>query len=90
MTLAEAVATIAEAACREVRYVPLSVQDYVAELVQQGWPLADAESFADVIEPLRSGKDEYVSDGVQRALGRPPRTFAEFARSTAGAGGWQT
>ncbi|NUO98856.1 MAG: NAD(P)H-binding protein [Nonomuraea sp.] len=88
VTLAEAVATISEAIGREVRYVPLSVQDHVAELVQQGWPPADAESFTDVIEPLRSGKDEYVSDGVQRALGRPPRTFAEFARSTAAAGGW--
>lgn len=88
VTLAETGATISEATGREVRYVPLSVQDYVAELVQQGWPPADAETFADVIEPLRSGKDEYVSDGVQRALGRPPRTFAEFARSTAAAGGW--
>ncbi|MGP3931985.1 NAD(P)H-binding protein [Nonomuraea sp. KM88] len=88
VTLGEAVATISEATGREVRYVPLSVQGYVAELVQQGWPPADAESFADVIEPLRTGKDEYVSNGVQRALGRPPRTFAEFARSTAAAGGW--
>ncbi|MCP9953196.1 hypothetical protein [Actinomadura madurae] len=69
--------------------MPLAVQDYVAELVQQGWPPADAESFADVIEPLREGKDEYVSDGVQCALGRPPRTFAEFAESTAAADGWQ-
>ncbi|WP_214415050.1 NAD(P)H-binding protein [Sphaerisporangium fuscum] len=90
VTLTEAVATISEATGREIRYVPLSVEDYVAELVQQGLPPADAESFADVIEPLREGKDEYVSDGVGRALGRPPRTFAEFATSTAAAGGWPT
>ncbi|WP_181721873.1 NAD(P)H-binding protein [Nocardia gipuzkoensis] len=88
VTLAEAVATISEATGREIRYVPLSVEDYVAELVRQGMPPADAAAFADVIEPLREGKDEHVSDGVQRALGRPPRTFAEFARSTAAAGGW--
>ncbi|MGY2032394.1 NAD(P)H-binding protein [Nocardia gipuzkoensis] len=88
VTLAEAVATISEATGREIRYVPLSVEDYVAELVRQGMPPADAAAFADVVEPLREGKDEHVSDGVQRALGRPPRTFAEFARSTAAAGGW--
>ncbi|WP_435122162.1 SDR family oxidoreductase [Amycolatopsis thermoflava] len=88
VTLAEAVATISEAAGREIRYVPLSVENYVAELVQQGLPQADAEAFANVIAPIRSGADEYVSDGVQRALGRPPRTFAEFAKSTAAAGGW--
>lgn len=88
VTLAEAVATISEATGREIRYVPLSVEDYVAELVRQGMPPADAAAFADVIEPLREGKDEHVSDGVQRALGCPPRTFAEFAQSTAAAGGW--
>ncbi|MGY1900592.1 NAD(P)H-binding protein [Nocardia gipuzkoensis] len=88
VTLAEAVATISEATGREIRYVPLSVEDYVAELVRQGMPPADAAAFADVVEPLREGKDEHVSDGVPRALGRPPRTFAEFARSTAAAGGW--
>lgn len=88
VTLAEAVATISEATGRDIRYVPLSVEEYVVELVRQGVPPADARAFADVVEPLGKGTDAYVSDGVQRALGRPPRTFAEFARSTAAAGGW--
>jgi uncharacterized protein YbjT (DUF2867 family) len=90
VTLTEAVATISEATGRAIRYVPLSVEDYVAELVQQGLPPAGAQAFADAIEPLREGTDEHVSDGVQRALGRPPRTFAEFAKSTAADGGWST
>ncbi|MFE3230302.1 NmrA family transcriptional regulator, partial [Nocardia sp. NPDC059228] len=59
------------------------------DLVHQGLPPADAEAFADVIEPLRKGTDAYVSDGVPRALGRPPRSFAEFAKSTAEGGGWR-
>ncbi|MFC6093422.1 NAD(P)H-binding protein [Saccharothrix lopnurensis] len=88
VTLAEAVATISGATGRDIRYVPLSTEDYIAELGGQGVPRADAEVFADVVEPLGKGADEYVSDGVWRALGRPPRTFAEFAASTAAAGGW--
>ncbi|WP_433467433.1 NAD(P)H-binding protein [Spirillospora sp. CA-128828] len=88
VTLTEVVATISEVTGREIRYVPLSVEEYVAELVQQGSPPADAEAFADVIEPLREGTDAYVSDGVERAIGRRPRTFADFAKSTAAAGGW--
>ncbi|MFF8811433.1 NAD(P)H-binding protein [Streptomyces pactum] len=88
LTPAEAVATISEATGRSVRYVPLPVEDYVAELVRQGVAAADARAFADVVEPLREGRDAYVSDGVWRALGRAPRTFAEFARDTAAAGGW--
>lgn len=88
LTLAEAAATISAATGRDLRYVPLSVEEYVAELVAQGLPRADAEAFADVVEPLRKGTDAYLSDGVRRALGRPPRTFAEFAKATAAEGGW--
>lgn len=88
VTLTEAVVSISEATGRNIRYTPLSIEEYIAELVHQGVPRADAEVFADVIEPLREGRDEYVSNGVQRALGRPPRTFAEFATSTAAVGGW--
>ncbi|AQZ61469.1 unnamed protein product [[Actinomadura] parvosata subsp. kistnae] len=88
VTLTEAAATISEATGRKLRYVPISPREYVAELVQQGWPAADAAAFADVIEPLRNGTDAYVSDGVPRALGRPARTFAAFAKATAAEGGW--
>ncbi|ADD40120.1 NAD(P)H-binding protein [Stackebrandtia nassauensis] len=91
VTLAEAVATIAGVTGRDIRYVPLSVADYVDELVGQGLSSVDAKAFADVIEPLREGVDEYLSDGVQRALGRPPRTFTQFVEATAAAaGGWHT
>ncbi|WP_424187848.1 NmrA family NAD(P)-binding protein [Actinokineospora sp. G85] len=89
VTLEEAVVTISEAAGREIRYVPLSVEDYTNELVEAGIPREDAGAFADMVEPLRNNTDAYVSDGVERALGRPARTFAEFAKSTAEAGGWK-
>ncbi|KOV82418.1 NAD(P)H-binding protein [Nocardia sp. NRRL S-836] len=88
VTLAEAVATISEHAGREIRYVPLSVEDFVAEMVEAGLSAEDAKAYADMVEPIRNGTDAYLSDGVQRALGRPARTFEEFARSTAEAGGW--
>lgn len=88
VTLTEAAATLSAATGREIRYVPLSVEEYVAELVQQGLPPADARAFADGVEPLRKGTDQYVSDGVPRALGRPPRSFAQFAKSTVAEGGW--
>jgi hypothetical protein len=73
---------------REVRYVLFSVEDFVAELVARGLSPEDAKGFADMVEPIRKGTDEYLSDGVERALGRPARTFAEFAKTTAEEGGW--
>lgn len=88
LTLTEAVAAISEAAGREIRYTPLAVEEFVAELVEQGLPAEDAQGFADIVEPIREGTDAYLSDGVRRALGREPRSFAEFAETTAAAGGW--
>ncbi|MFC5829974.1 hypothetical protein [Nonomuraea insulae] len=32
--------------------------------------------------------DDHLSDGVQRALGRPPRDFARFVKDAAAAGAW--
>ncbi|SHE98169.1 NAD(P)H-binding protein [Streptoalloteichus hindustanus] len=89
VTIAEVAALIAKATGRAVRYVPLSVEEFVAELVAQGWPKADADDYADVIGPIRRGMDSHLSDGVVRALGRPPRDFAQFVAEAAAAGAWQ-
>jgi uncharacterized protein YbjT (DUF2867 family) len=88
VTLAEAAATIAEATGRAVRYVPVPPEDFVAELVGQGWPRADAEDYALAVSPLRRGLDSHVSDGVRRALGREPRDFTDFVKDAAAAGAW--
>jgi uncharacterized protein YbjT (DUF2867 family) len=34
------------------------------------------------------GRNAHLTDGVQRALGRAPRDFADYARDTAAAGVW--
>jgi hypothetical protein len=34
------------------------------------------------------GRNAQVTDGVQRALGREPRDFSEFARDAAATGVW--
>ena len=89
LTIAEAVAEISEATGREVRYVSLSHEEFVAELIEQGWPAADAEDYADAVGPIRRGMDSHLSDGVQHALGRPARDFSEFVKTAAAAGAWQ-
>jgi hypothetical protein len=50
---------------------------------------------AEVIELLTyllgevlDGRNARLADGVQRALGREPRDFSEFAREAAAAGVW--
>ncbi|MFC8828429.1 NAD(P)H-binding protein [Streptomyces sp. NPDC057137] len=90
LTMAEALAEISAAAGREIRYVPLSPEEFVAELRDQGLSAAEAADFAESLSPLRRGLDSHVSDGVRRVLGREPRDFRDFVKSAAAEGAWRT
>jgi uncharacterized protein YbjT (DUF2867 family) len=85
LTIAEAIAEISQATGRDIRYVPLSPEEFVAELTGQGWPSAEAEDYAEAVSPIRRGMDSYISDGVQRALGRQPRDFSDYVKASVGA-----
>ena len=87
LSFAEAVAEIAKASGRDITYVPVSVEEYAAGAAEHGVPTELVEFltylFSDVL-----GRSAYVTDGVQRALGRPPRDFTDFATRTAATGIW--
>ncbi|TQJ05459.1 uncharacterized protein YbjT (DUF2867 family) [Amycolatopsis cihanbeyliensis] len=87
LTLTEVAEEISRASGRSLRYVAIPEDQFIEELVTQGWPRADAEDYATTIGSIRRGLDTHVSDGVQRALGRPARDFTEFAKNAAKA--WQ-
>ena len=81
-----AVAEIAKAAGREIRYVPVSPEQYASELLAHGVPPDFAIPLVDLFATVLDGRNARLSDGVQRALGRPPRDFADFARDAAASG----
>ncbi|MFE1908651.1 NAD(P)H-binding protein [Streptomyces gardneri] len=82
LTLAQAVAAIAAATGRDIRYVPLPPEGFVAELTRAGWTAAEAEDFAEAVGPIRRGMDSHLSDGVRRALGREPRDFTGYVAAS--------
>ncbi|TDD72342.1 SDR family NAD(P)-dependent oxidoreductase [Jiangella aurantiaca] len=88
LTMSEAVAEIAAATGRDVRYTHVEHGDFVRELVEQGWSEADAEEYAIAVSPIRRGIDAYLSDGVERALGRRARDFRDVVREAVDAGAW--
>ena len=88
LTMTEAVAEIAAASGREVRYAHVEPAEFVRELVDQGWSKADADGYAVSVSPVRRGIDAYLSDGVERALGRPARDFRDVVRDAVEAGAW--
>ncbi|MFH8619061.1 NAD(P)H-binding protein [Streptomyces sp. NPDC017979] len=88
LNLAEVAGEISAASGRPVRYVPLAPVDFVAEMTAQGWSREDAEGYVEILSPVRRGLDAHLSTGVQEALGRQPRDFAEFAADAVGGGAW--
>jgi uncharacterized protein YbjT (DUF2867 family) len=88
LTFADAAASLARALGRPVTYVPVTREEYVAGARAAGLPPAEVEALADLFATVLDGRNASLADGVQRALGRPPRDFDEFAREAAAAGAW--
>ena len=88
LSFAEAVAGIARAAGRELGYVQLSMEQFAADLKGQQVPAEFVWLLSYLFSEVLDGRNAYLTDGVQRALGRPPRDFADYARETATTGIW--
>jgi uncharacterized protein YbjT (DUF2867 family) len=88
LTWADAVAEIAAAVGRPIRYVPVSLEDYATLLLENQVPADYVKMLTDVFTEVLDGHNAYLTDGVQQALGRPPRDFADFARDAAATGIW--
>jgi uncharacterized protein YbjT (DUF2867 family) len=85
---ADAVAEIATAAGRPIRYLPVSLEEYATLLLDNQVPADFVKMLTDVFTEVLDGRNAHLGDGVQRALGRPPRDFADYARDTAATGVW--
>jgi uncharacterized protein YbjT (DUF2867 family) len=88
LTFHEAMAEVGAAAGRPVQYVPVSSDEFVAELRGAGLPEEEAVGLTELFAAIFDGRNQSLADGMQRALGRPPRDFAEYARRAAATGAW--
>ncbi|MDJ0994919.1 MAG: NmrA family transcriptional regulator [Dinoroseobacter sp.] len=72
---------------RRVNYLPISFEDFHAELQATSGKL-----FADIVTNIAretfDGRNAKVENGVVRALGRAPKDFTEFANAAAWARKW--
>ncbi len=87
LTFADAAAAISAASGRDVAYAPISLEEFHAALEPEVG--ADiAEFLTRLCEEVFDGRNEKLGDGVQRALGRQPRDFADYCADTAATGVW--
>lgn len=87
LSFAEAAAELARVIGRPVEYVAMGFDEYHSELAAvAGEELADL--FTELCREVFDGRNEHLGDGVQRALGRTPRDFAETIAAAAASGAW--
>lgn len=88
LTFAEAAEEISKASGREVRYVPVSLEEHAAEAAEHGVPPEFVELLTYLFAEVVDGRNANTTDGVRRALGREPRDFAQYARTAADTDVW--
>jgi uncharacterized protein YbjT (DUF2867 family) len=87
MTFADMADELSQAIGREIRHVPISFEDFHANVAAAGGIFV-ADVFTAIARETLDGRNAHTTDGVMRALGRPPRDFADFARAAARTGAW--
>ncbi len=74
---------------RHIQHVPISFEEFHANVAASGDEFV-ADVFTKIARETLDGRNAYVTDGVERALGRKPRDFTEFALAAAAQGVWAT
>ncbi len=90
LTFAELAREISDAAGREVQFIQIPGEAFSAAIGEAGAPDDIVWLLNYLFETVLDGRNAYLCDGVQRALGREPTDFADYARRIAARGTWNT
>lgn len=90
LTFADAVQEIAAATGRPVTFRTVTPEDYRESLQEAGVPPTFVWLVDYLVTTVLDGRNEFLTTGVEAALGRPPRDFADYARRTAASGIWNS
>ncbi|KAB2768571.1 NAD(P)H-binding protein [Ochrobactrum sp. WV_118_8] len=88
-SFSDAVSEIARATDKDLSFNSVSYADYEAALREQALPEDVITLLRYLFVELFDGRNASVAHGVEEALGRKPRRFADFARKAAIEGTWE-
>ncbi|KKB12744.1 NmrA family transcriptional regulator [Devosia geojensis] len=88
ITFETAIEQIAQAAGRDIRFEQMAIEDFTAGLHAAGVPQVFIDLEIELFTEVLDGRNVAVADGVRQALGREPRSFAQYVRETAATGVW--
>lgn len=89
MTIADVAADLSRATGRVISYADVPHDAFVAEVANSGAPKDVVWMLDYLFSTVLDGRNAYRCDGVQRALGRPPKDFFAYARDVAATGAWR-
>ncbi|WP_321392254.1 NAD(P)H-binding protein [uncultured Desulfuromusa sp.] len=88
MTFSDIATELSKATSREITYVQIAHEDFIAGITESGAPQEVAWLLDYLFSTVLDGRNAYLTDGIQRALGRPPKDFVDYARDVAATGVW--
>ncbi len=89
LTLAEVAQALSQATGRTIEYVPVPHDGFVAGVKESGAPQDVVWMLDYLFATVLDGRNAYLTDGIQRALGRAPKDFATYAQEMAASGVWE-
>ena len=88
MTFTDLADEISKSAGRTIPFVRIPADAFASAIEESGAPADVAWLLNYLFDTVLDGRNAYLSDGVQRALGREPADFSEFAQRIAERGVW--
>ena len=89
LTFSEVAGELSRAAGRSIEYVRIPHDAFVSGVEKSGAPKEVVWMMDYLFATVLDGRNAHLTDGVQRALGRPPKDFADYAQQTAATGVWK-
>ncbi|MGD2054726.1 MAG: NmrA family NAD(P)-binding protein [Gammaproteobacteria bacterium] len=89
MTFADVAGELSKATGRDITYVQVPHDAFVDSIKASGMPKDIAWLLDYLFTTVLDGRNACLTDGIQRALGRPPKDFADYARDVAATGLWK-
>ncbi len=89
MSIADIAADLSRATGRDIAYIDVPHDAFVAQVANSGAPKEVVWMLDYLFATVLDGRNAHLTDGVQRALGRPPKDFLEYARDVSKTGVWK-
>jgi len=88
MTFDEIATELSNATRRDIRLIRIPHDSFVSGVRDSGAPQEVVWMMDYLFATVLDGRNAHLTGGVERALGRPPKDFADYARDVAATGLW--